>query len=261
MVNKAGKKLTVGNITKGMVFKVTDLDEDYLQVGLGLGTLKDSREDSMFGIMMNPQKGDLVRVVKPPYGSGGKRIDWELLEPREEELTGVWESYWSMFKANTEYVTGDIKPTVSKELTTPSADGKFKGFEVSISHFEVEDYMQLSSHPHVELGILLEFKGEFQGSKKLTTKHINQIKVDTGFKEHIIGMIEKTLEDKSEDYEEYYSKVTQQPTKHDYISSSNYEGGRVRLSTVLAGSLEETKNQYRELVEEFIQSKTCRVFI
>lgn len=260
---KKMKKLTMNNVTKGMVFKVTSVDEGYLNVVLGLGALKDSRRESVFGITMNPEVGDLVRIVRPPYGSGGKRIDWELVGIEEDDgLAGVWESFWSSFKAQTEYVFGEVKPTIEKELVnTGDSLGKFKGFDVGISSYEVQDYMDFIQKPHISVGIILEFKGDFKGSKKLTTKHINQIKSSEGFAAHVTNIVNKELDENKKEFNKYYGEIKAQTETPELISSSEYTGGKVRLEVVSGNNLGETKQRYLNLINQFVEAKNCRVQI
>lgn len=134
----------------------------------------------------------------------------------------------------------------------------FNGFEVVIDSSDIGYYAEFSLHGNYYLGylkIMLRFDGDFEGSTRLTTKHINEIKRSLGFKEYVHTLIMDEVRAKRQ---EINYALENNITKHVRGLRTWYSHGKVEVTINLGGGYERLEEDLDGLLEEFIQSETTK---
>lgn len=237
------RKPNAKQIIPGMIYTVTSNDNT-----LPFGMLLD-QDGYLNGVKDIPVPiGTQIETVTAVYKGPSQRVDWRAVGSQD-----VYTSFWSIFKENTELMSG-ATATVEPVQGIPTNTGPYNGFDFRIKSVKFEDYtpdMALAS-----INIRCEFLGGFTGAKKLPTKLITQIKQSQGFTD----AWRTALVDVLNKHQDEMLAILQFTRNCDMECATTYVNGDIETSIQIGQSLADIRQLLDRHIPEFIQSKTTNTY-
>jgi hypothetical protein len=236
-------KLSAKEVVTGMICEVISQDKD-LEFGF-------DPDASMMAPGVVVPIGTHIEVMKAPYKvQGSQRVDFRIVGD-----TKVSASFWSIFRNNTELLSGT--PAIVTPISVTST-GRFAGFDLKVSKVELEDY--ISGLGFSQLKVYFEFVGSLTGAKKVNTKLINQIKASPGFKTEILAQIDHVLASRRSEIDAFIVRIDPSARyfKHAYDNRivTWYSGGKLSLESNIMDDFTTLRSDIEKQVDVFIASKS-----